>query len=742
VSLAAPDQDTPAIETYPTADDLVGRISRYHPTVDADLIRRAYEFARDMHAPQKRYSGEPYFAHVASVAMILADLKMDAATICTGLLHDTVEDTPATLEQLSERFSPEIAALVDGVTKLGQMELGSNRTKQAENFQKLVVAISSDVRVLIVKLSDRLHNMRTLHHIPKPEKRERISTETLEIYAPLARRIGINRICVELEDLSFRYINPAAFESVSLRLAEMRESRAEAVAEVSQVIMARLEESGIQGRIFGREKRPYSIWRKLERKGTSFGEIADIYAFRLIVDTVDDCYRSLGIIHQNWRCVPERFRDFISTPKPNNYRSLHTTVVGPESVRVEIQIRTEEMDSVAESGVAAHWRYKGQSYGYDAEAAKSAGGDPLERLRPFLEILEQGGDPDEFLEHAKLEMFADQVYCFTPKGELIALPSGATPLDFAYAVHTELGHTCIGAKINGRDRPLRTRLKNGDVVNILRGGLRQPPAGWEELAVTGKARAAIRRLIRTTERAEFEGIGKMLAEHAFEREGKVFREKGLEDALARLDIASMEELYQALGRGRVTSGQFLDAVFPGRRDSRQYDASEKELIRDEKARLYVRGRGLTPGISIHFSECCSPLPGDRIVGVMVPDKGVTIHTIDCDRLTEHDESDPDRWIDLGWTAEAEENAVSAARVHAVMHNTPGALAEIAKAVGENRGNIGNIKTLKRAKDFFEMQFDIEVFDNRHLANIISALKMCNSVVSAERARGETDENDA
>ncbi|QNL18818.1 bifunctional (p)ppGpp synthetase/guanosine-3',5'-bis(diphosphate) 3'-pyrophosphohydrolase [Hyphobacterium sp. CCMP332] len=739
MSLAAPDLDHPAFESYPTADDLVGRISKYYPTVDADLIHRAYDFAREMHAPQKRYSGEPYFAHVASVAMILADLKMDAATICTGLLHDTVEDTPATLKQLSELFSPEIAALVDGVTKLGQMELGSNRTKQAENFQKLVVAISSDVRVLIVKLCDRLHNMRTLYHVPKPDKRERIATETLEIYAPLARRIGINRLCVELEDLSFRHINPAAFESVSMRLAEMRESRSEAVAEVSQVIMAKLEASGIQGRVFGREKRPYSIWRKLERKGTSFGEIADIYAFRLIVDQVDDCYRALGIIHQNWRCVPERFRDFISTPKPNNYRSLHTTIVGPESVRVEIQIRTEEMDAIAESGVAAHWRYKGQSYGYDADAAKSAGGDPLERLRPFLEILEQGGDPDEFLEHAKLEMFADQVYCFTPKGELIALPSGATPLDFAYAVHTELGHTCIGAKVNGRDRPLRTRLKNGDVVNILRGGLRQPPAGWEELAVTGKARAAIRRLIRTTERAEFEGIGKMLAEHAFEREGKVFREKGLEDALARLDIESTDELYQALGRGRLTSGHFLDAVFPGRRDSRQYDASEKELIRDDKARLYVRGRGLTPGVSIHFSECCSPLPGDRIVGVMVPDKGVTIHTIDCDSLTEHDEADPDRWIDLGWTAEAEENAVSSARVHAVMHNTPGALAEIARAVGENRGNIGNLKTLKRAKDFFEMQFDIEVFDNRHLANIISALKMCNSVVSAERARGEMDE---
>jgi GTP pyrophosphokinase/guanosine-3',5'-bis(diphosphate) 3'-pyrophosphohydrolase len=741
VSVAANDLKTPAIENYPTADDLVGRISRYYPTVDADLIHRVYDFAREMHAPQKRYSGEPYFAHVASVAMILADLKMDAATICTGLLHDTVEDTPATLPQLTELFSPEIAALVDGVTKLGQMELGSNRTKQAENFQKLVVAISSDVRVLIVKLADRLHNMRTLHHIPKPEKQERIATETLEIYAPLARRIGINRICVELEDLSFRYVNAAAFESVSKRLAEMRESQASSVAEMSQMLTEKLDAAGIQGRVFGREKRPYSIWRKLERKGTTFDEIADIYAFRLIVENPDDCYQALGVIHQNWRCVPERFRDFISTPKPNNYRSLHTTIIGPKSVRIEIQIRTEEMDAIAESGVAAHWKYKGQSYGYDAESARSAGGDPLERLRPFLEILEQGGDPDEFLEHAKLEMFADQVYCFTPKGELIALPNGATPLDFAYAVHTELGHTCIGAKINGRDRPLRTRLKNGDVVYILRGGLRQPPAGWEELVITGKARAAIRRLIRTTEREEFSGIGKMLAENAFEREGRVFREKGLEDALARLDIESVDDLYQALGRGRVTSGQFLDAVFPGRRDSRQYAASEKELIRDEKARLYVRGRGLTPGVSIHFAECCSPLPGDRIVGVIVPEKGVTIHTIDCESLMEHDESDPDRWIDLGWTAEAEENAVSAARVHAVMHNTPGALAEIAKAVGENRGNIGNVKTLKRSKDFFEMQFDIEVFDNRHLANIISALKMCSSVVSAERARGESEEAD-
>ncbi|MEE2566712.1 RelA/SpoT family protein [Hyphobacterium marinum] len=723
-----------ADHAYTSADDLIARVRKYDPSADADLIRRAYDFGREMHAPQTRYSGEPYHTHVVDVAMNLAELRMDTATICTGLLHDTVEDTPATLGELKEKFSEEIAHLVDGVTKLGKMELTSKRTQQAENLQKLIVAISTDIRVLIVKLADRLHNMRTLHHIPKVEKRERIARETLEIYAPLARRMGINRICVELEDLSFKYLNPAAHESIVARLNDLRHRHSDAVSTVSQAIGQRLMLAGIEPRVFGREKRPYSIWRKLERKGQTFDEIADIYAFRVIVPTPDDCYRALGVVHQTWRCVPERFRDFISTPKPNNYRSLHTTVIGPDSVRVELQIRTEEMEDIAESGVAAHWRYKGQSYGYDAASAKAAGGDPLERLRPFMEILEQGGDPEEFLEHAKLEMFADQVYAFTPKGELIALPTGATPLDFAYAVHTELGHTCVGARINGRDRPLRTQLKNGDVVHILRGGVRQPPPGWEDLVITGKARAAIRRLIRSSERDEFERIGKIMAEHAFRREDKTFREEDLGEALDRLEIGSVSDLYLALGRRRITTADLLDAAFPGRTDDREETTSKRELIRDEKARLYVRGRGLTQGVTLHFAACCSPLPGDRIVGLLEPEKGVTIHTIDCEALSDFDSFDPDLWIDLGWTPEAEHNAVSIGRVRAVMHNEPGVLAEIATAVGENRGNIANLKTIKREPDFFEMQFDIEVFDARHLSNIVSALKMCESVVDAERAK--------
>ncbi|WP_300554726.1 bifunctional (p)ppGpp synthetase/guanosine-3',5'-bis(diphosphate) 3'-pyrophosphohydrolase [Maricaulis sp.] len=733
-NLASP---PPAI---PSADELVARIERYFPTVDGDFVRRAYDFAEEAHRPQRRASGEPYFAHVAQVAVILSELRMDVATICTGLLHDTVEDTPATHEQLVELFGDEVANLVDGVTKLGQMELRSKRTKQAENLQKLVVAISSDVRVLIVKLCDRLHNMRTLDAISRPEKRERIARETLEIYAPLARRIGINRVCVELEDLAFEHVNPAAHESITRRLRHLREEHADEVAAVSEAITELMMKYDIDARIFGREKRSYSIWRKLERKGLTFDEIADIYAFRLIVTEPDDCYKALGVVHQTWRCVPERFRDFISVPKPNNYRSLHTTVIGPNSVRIELQIRTEDMESIAESGVAAHWRYKNSTYRYDPDAAQAAGGDPLDRLRPFVGILNQGGDPDEFLEHAKLEMFADQVYAFTPKGDLISLPAGATPLDFAYAVHTELGHTTEAAKINGRERPLRTQLRNGDVVQIVKGGVRQPPAGWENLVITGRARAAIRRLIRESERDEFLRIGKIMADHAFRREDLTLIEGDLGDAISRLELGNIEDLYEALGRGRITSADFLNAAFPGRQEERP-EAKDRELIEDDKARLFVRGRGLTQGVTLHFASCCSPLPGDRIVGVLIPEKGIEIHTIDCERLAQFEGGEMDRWLDLAWTPEAEGSAVSMARILAVMHNEPGALAEVARIAGENRANIANVRTLNRAPDFFEMLFDVEVFDTRHLANLLAALRMSQVVVSAERMRAELEENE-
>ncbi|XBQ15884.1 MAG: bifunctional (p)ppGpp synthetase/guanosine-3',5'-bis(diphosphate) 3'-pyrophosphohydrolase [Oceanicaulis sp.] len=739
-ALATPSAPTLPADAIPSAEDLVARVQSYHPQVDADLLRRAYEFSRSSHEGQTRHSGAPYYGHTVEVAMLLAELRLDAATICTGLLHDTVEDTPATLQDIEDLFGEDVAQLVDGVTKLGQMQLNSKRTKQAENLQKLVVAITRDVRVLLVKLCDRLHNMRTLHFVPKPEKRERIARETLDIYAPLARRIGVNRVCVELEDLAFRNMNEAAYESITRRLAEMRIQRANAVSQVSSSLSERLTDAGIDCRVFGREKRPYSIWRKLEKKGVSFDEIADIYAFRILVDDPNDCYRALGVVHQTWRCVPERFRDYISTPKPNSYRSLHTTIIGPGNIRVELQIRTEAMELVAETGVAAHWRYKSGGYQYDPKAAREAGGDPLERLRPFVEILEQGGDPEEFLEHAKLEMFANEVYCFTPKGELIALPGGATPLDFAYAVHTELGHATIGAKINGRERPLRTRLNNGDMVEIIKGGVRQPPAGWEDLVITGRARAAIRKLIRSSETEEFIRIGKVIAEHAFLREGKVFREAGLGDALKRLELEGVEDLYHALGRGRIRSAELLEAVYPGYREMRGRRPQDKERISDTSGELYVHGRGLTPGVSLHFAGCCSPMPGDRIVGVVRPGRGVEVHVIDCERLARFDDDEElSNWIDLKWTPEANHNAVSVGRIHATVRNEPGVLAELASAVGEAGGNISDVKTLERTRDFFAMAFDVEVFDARHLSNIISSLKTSDRVVSVERARFSVDD---
>jgi GTP pyrophosphokinase/guanosine-3',5'-bis(diphosphate) 3'-pyrophosphohydrolase len=725
--------DSPAARDDEGFEALLRRIFGYHRGADVTRLRQAYEMACEAHAGQKRYSGAPYITHPVAVASYLAELHLDVDTIITALLHDTVEDTRVRLTDIRRTFGAEVADLVDGVTKLAQVSMARGASKQGENLQKLVLAISRDVRVLLVKLADRLHNMHTLGFVPNPEKRERTARETLEIFAPLARRIGVQRWCGELEDQAFRWINPAAFESVSRRLAATREARASSVAEVSGAIADMLARAGLEARVYGREKRPYSIWAKLERRGLDFDDLADIYAFRVIVAEPDDCYRALGLIHRRWRCVPERFKDFISTSKPNNYRSIHTTIIGPDHRRVELQIRTEEMDRVAEDGVAAHWRYKNTSYGYDAEAAAAAGGDPLERLRSLVDILEHGGDPDEFLEHAKLEMFADQVFAFTPKGEVIALPGGATPLDFAYAVHTQIGDTCVGAKINGRQRPLRTRIQNGDVVEIIRSGTPAPLPGWEDIAVTGRARSAIRRLIRKSEHGEFARIGRAIAEHGLRREGVELAATHLADALKRLELDSEDELFADIGRGRLTSLNLLNALFPGRVS--EVDPRLRELIVDEKARLFVRGRGLTPGVSLHFASCCSPLPGDRIVGILHRDRGVDVHIIDCERL-EAFENEQERWLDLGWTAEAAERSVSTGRIMATVENTQGALAEITGVVSRSKGNIVGVRVLRRATDYFEMSFDVEVVDARHLAQIVAAMRACASVVAARRDRGQ------
>jgi GTP pyrophosphokinase/guanosine-3',5'-bis(diphosphate) 3'-pyrophosphohydrolase len=693
-----------------------------------------------MHGAQLRASGDPYFAHPIEVAGILTEYRMDTATIVTALLHDVIEDTDVTRADVAKMFGEEIAGLVEGVTKLSRLELTAEHERQAENLRKFILAISKDVRVLIVKLADRLHNMRTLQFL-KPEKRERIARETLDIYARLARTIGMHRITSELEELAFEHLNPEARAALVRRLETLRISQGPAVSLVSKEVADSLGEAGMTARVFGREKTPYSIWRKLQRKSVGFSQLSDIYAFRVILQSEDECYRALGVIHRAWSMVPERFKDYISTPKRNNYRSIHTTVVGPRGMRIELQIRTEDMDRVAEQGVAAHWRYKNKSYGFDAEAAEQEGGnDPLASLTSLVQVLDHGGDPDELVEHAKLEMFLDQTFVFTPKGRLINLPKGAMPLDFAYAVHTDVGDTTIGVKINGELRPLRTPLQNGDVVEVVRGMKRVTPPDWRSLTVTGRARSAIRRHIRLTEREEFVRLGKVGVEHAFARAGKSLAEVSLRPALERFAVTVEEDLFEAAGRARIRPEHILEAVYPGLKADERAAASARRRIEDGKAaaKLFVRGGGLTPGVSLHFAACCSPVPGDRIVGIVQPPtpagEGLAVHVIDCPRLAEYEDRE-ELWRDLHWTPEAESSTVSRARLTATIKNAPGVLGQACTLIGEAGGNIVNLRMHHRQADFFDADFDIDVHDARHLTHIAAALRACPSVEEVERGGG-------
>jgi len=689
-----------------------------------------------MHGSQTRASGDPYFAHPIEVAGILTEYRLDTASIVTALLHDVIEDTTASGADIAELFGEEVAELVEGVTKLSKLELAAEHTRQAENLRKFILAISKDVRVLMVKLADRLHNMRTLNFISKPAKRERIARETLDIYAPLARNIGCHRICTELEELAFEHLNPVARNAILRRLEAMRTDQGRAVEQVSGEITRLLDRDAIPARVFGREKHPFSIWRKLQRKSIGFSQMSDIYAFRVIVDTEEDCYRALGLIHRNWPCIPERFKDFISTPKRNNYRSLHTTVVGPKGMRIEMQIRTEVMDRVAEDGVAAHWRYKNSSYGFDREAMEADGGrDPLANLRQLVQVLEHGGDAEDLVEHAKLEMFLDQVFVFTPKGKLISLPRGAMPLDFAYGVHTNVGDTTVGAKINGELKPLRTQLQNGDVVEIVRGPKPAVPPDWRSLAVTGRARSAIRRHIRQTEKEEFLRLGVSAMDQAFARVGKTRSGVSLRPALDRFAVATEDELFDAVGRGRIMPSDLLEALFPGLKDSDMAAVLGRRKIESGKeARQYVRGSGIPPGAAIQFATCCNPVPGDRIVGILADEKALDVHAIDCPTLEQYDERQ-DLWRDLHWSPEAERNTMARTRLRATIRNAPGVLGEACVAIGEAGGNIFNLLMHHRQDDYFDVDFDVDVRDAKHATNIVAALRANPMIETVERARG-------
>jgi len=710
--------------------ELVERVRAYDAKADEEALNRAYVFSMKAHGAQKRASGDPYFSHPLEVAGILTELKLDAASIITGLLHDTVEDTVATLDEIQGKFGNEVASLVDGVTKLSRLELHSDDTKQAENFRKLLIATSKDIRVLLVKLADRLHNMRTLRYIASAEKRARIARETMEIYAPLAERIGMQSLKDELEDLAFVELNPTARDSIVARLAFLREKGENLVPRVVDALKQTLKEAGIEADVSGREKRPYSIWRKMQKKNIDFEQLADIMAFRVTVNSIQDCYRAFGVLHTRYSTVPGRFKDYISLPKPNGYRSIHTAVIGPEGRRIEIQIRTREMHEVAELGVAAHWRYK--------DGVEPDKGKAYQWLRGLLEILETASEPEEFLENTRLDLFQDQVFCFTPKGALIALPRGATPVDFAYQVHSEVGDFCVGAKVNGNMVPLRTRLENGDQVQIITSETGSPAPSWEQFVVTGKARARIRRYVRAKQRGEYQRLGHAMLQKAFREAERELSEDALKRMLAAFDLRTPDDLYVALGHGMYTVNDALHTADPGapiapdKVNGAAHGNGADDGAGDGAAPAPISIRGLIPGMAVHYSNCCHPLPGDNIVGIMTPGKGIAIHTADCETLESFRDT-PERWVDVAWDLGPEGNHVG--RLKLLVANERGALGRLSTIIANNEGNIINLKMTNRSADFFEMLIDVEVKGARHLTEIIATLRATNAVNTVERVQG-------
>ena len=690
--------------------ELVDRVLSYDPDADEALLNRAYVFSMAAHGSQKRASGDPYFSHPIEVAGILTDLRLDAETIATAILHDTIEDTVATHEEIEKRFGPSVARLVDGVTKLSKIEAQSENQRAAENLRKFLLAMSDDIRVLLVKLADRLHNMRTLHHIPNPDKRRRIARETMEIYAPLAERIGMYEFMKEMQTLAFRELEPDAYDSITRRMEQLRAGGGDRVARISSGLRLMLGQKGIKAEVEGREKHPFSIWRKMTERHISFEQLSDIMAFRVIVDDVEQCYQALGQIHQRWPTVPGRFKDYISTPKRNGYRSLHTSVIHSERVRIEIQIRTHAMHAEAEYGVAAHWAYK-QGAPLRAEAYGSW-------VRDLVEILDNAETPEELLEHARMAMYQDRIFAFTPAGELIQLPKGATPIDFAYAVHTDLGDQTVGAKINGRVMPLRTTIQNGDQVQILRSKAQEPQPAWLGFAITGKARAAIRRYVRHKEQAETVALGRQLYDSIVARLPAQLAPGALDQAVKRLKLGEPDRLMEAIARRKLTDAQVMEALMPG--------STGEGIPAPPGAAQTISIKGLTAGVSFTLAPCCTPVPGDRIVGIRRSHAPVEVHVIECPVLMAAPEED---WIDLAWGDGSEGGA---ARLEVVVRNEPGALGVMAGILGRQGANIVNLTLAQRDQSFHTFQVTIEVHDVQHLMRIVAALRAADAVTSAER----------
>ncbi|NPD66470.1 bifunctional (p)ppGpp synthetase/guanosine-3',5'-bis(diphosphate) 3'-pyrophosphohydrolase [Lichenicola cladoniae] len=737
------DPSPPAVpERAISCAGLIRRVRSYDPNADTALIERAFEVARASHADQKRDNGEPYITHPLAVAGILAGLRLDVASICTGLLHDTVEDTGLKLPQLEAQFGPTVAALVDGVTKLTRLELQSDRTKQAENFRKLVLAMSRDIRVLIVKLADRLHNMRTLHYVKALDRRQRIAGETMDIYAPLAGRIGMDKVKTELQNLSFQELEPEHNATIQARLNYLRGQGADVIEEVRRELTRLCLEAGVPSvEVTGREKSSFSIWEKMQRRSIAFEQLSDIMAFRVLVPSKESCYIALGAVHSAYPVITGRFKDYISTPKANGYQSLHTgvTLREPRNQKIEVQIRTAEMHDVAENGVAAHWSYKGLGEGEE-------GTPKVKRLRwvqDLLEILENSQAPDEFLENTKLELYQDQVFCFSPKGQLIPLPRGATPVDFAYAVHSQIGDSCVGAKVNGRLMPLRHELQNGDQVEIMtaRGGT--PSPSWERFVVTGKARARIRRYVTAQQRETHVDAGRASLAKAFRQEGLDGSEKVLEAALKGMKCPTLADLYVSVGNGNLGPREVVQAAYPELRQAGRGPRMIPSLPPRSGPRQDAAGTsgmslvGLGSGVATHFAGCCHPLPGDRIVGIVATGKGITVHTAGCQTL-ESFAATPERFIDIDWDYDAiargSKVETHVGRISVIAANEPSILATLTNTASRHDGSVVNLKIVNRQLDFMEILIDVEVRDLRHLSSVIAGLRSAGGITQVERAK--------
>jgi GTP pyrophosphokinase len=705
-------------------NDIADRVLEYNPSCDLSLLQRAYVFSAKVHEGQERLSGEPYLVHPLEVAGILVDMRMDEVTVAAGLLHDAIEDTLTTPDELRRLFGDPVAFLVEGLTKISKIEFTSDRERQAENFRKMLLAMSKDIRILLIKLADRLHNMRTLEYVEE-DKRRRIAQETREIYVPLAHRLGMQWMKAELEDLAFRVLKPEVAEELERRLKAKRKARERYIEEVIGVLSARLADAGLRAEVTGRVKDLASIHEKMERQAIDLDEIYDVIAFRTILDgPTADVYSALGIVHSIWRPVPGRFKDYVALPKPNGYRSLHTTVIGPYGERIEVQIRNREMHRDAELGIAAHWKYKAGRVGADDDEGKFAW------LRQLLERHQDVADPNEFIETVKVDLFPDEVFVFTPRGDVISLPRGATPVDFAYAIHSEVGSHCAGAKVNGRMLPLRHQLANGDTVEVLTNATQVPRKDWLDFVVTGKARSRIRQAIRAAETSRSRELGRDILERELRKAGmslaRLQEGGGLQAAADRFARGSIDELIASVGYGRLAAPELVRSL---RGEAPEpAPARVPRLKRPRSAAAGVRVGGQSD-VMVRFARCCAPIPGDDVVGFVTRGRGVTVHVADCPKAFE---LDPSRRIDVTWQAEAE--APRSIKMRVRSEDRPGLLATVTKTIAARGINIGGARITTTPDKLAEHTFDVWVADLGTLNGVMKEISKIKGVLSVERLR--------